>query len=190
MQFLIEVLGYCEKDIILVGRSMGSGPACALATEYTHISALILLSPYTSLRQVAKSFIGTLASLFVRERFENLKLIEKVRCPTLIIHGQADELIPDSHAIQLYETCGGPSKLIMPEGMTHNEFSMQKDIIKPMEQFFVESNVIPTVTEGNICKVDREMANPPSSIVEMASQKDKDVLKQLIAQRKEAEKAK
>ena len=78
---------YNEKDIILIGRSMGSGPACALAVEYSSVSALVLLSPYTSLRQAVKTLLGTLASLIVRERFENLKLIEKVQCPTLLIHG-------------------------------------------------------------------------------------------------------
>ena len=87
MQFLIHVHGYNAKDIILIGRSMGSGPACALAVQYPLVSALILLSPYTSLKQAVKTLLGTLASLIVRERFENHKLIEQVRCPTLIIHG-------------------------------------------------------------------------------------------------------
>ena len=99
MQYLIHVLKYCEKDIILIGRSMGSGPASALAVEYPSVSALILLSPYTSLKQAVKTLLGTLASMIVRERFENLKLIQKVRCPTLLIHGQKDEIIPESHAI-------------------------------------------------------------------------------------------
>lgn len=124
MQYLIEVQGYAQKDIILIGRSMGSGPACALAVEYPNVSALVLLSPYTSLKQAVKTLLGTLASLIVRERFENLKLIEKVKCPTLLIHGQADDLIPQSHAIQLHQNCGGPSKLIMPAGMTHNDCDM------------------------------------------------------------------
>ena len=50
IQYLIEVQKYSEKDIILIGRSMGSGPACALAVQYPSISALVLLSPYTSLK--------------------------------------------------------------------------------------------------------------------------------------------
>ena len=50
MQYLIHVQNYSEKDIILIGRSMGSGPACALAVKYPSISSLVLLSPYTSLK--------------------------------------------------------------------------------------------------------------------------------------------
>ena len=50
MQYLIEVKHYKAKDIILIGRSMGSGPACQLAVQYPSVSALVLLSPYTSLK--------------------------------------------------------------------------------------------------------------------------------------------
>ena len=79
-----------------------------------------------------KTYLGTIASMLVRERFENIKEIEKVRCPTLIIHGQKDKVIHESHALELHEKCGGPSKLIMPATMTHNDCEMQNDLIKPM----------------------------------------------------------
>ena len=99
LQFLTKRLRYSAKDIILMGRSMGSGPCCALAVEYPNVAALILLSPYTSFKAAVRTMLGSLPSLFVRERFENLKMIENVRCPTLIIHGQADTIIHESHAI-------------------------------------------------------------------------------------------
>lgn len=66
---------------------MGSGPACELASNFPQISALILISPYTSLKAATKTYLGSLAAMFVRERFENIAAITKVRCPTLIIHG-------------------------------------------------------------------------------------------------------
>lgn len=103
LQFLVRHLKYDLKDIILMGRSMGSGPSCALAADNPGVQALVLLSPYTSLKQAVKSILGTLASLIVRERFENHEVIKNVRCPTLIIHGQADTLLHESHAIQLHD---------------------------------------------------------------------------------------
>jgi hypothetical protein len=66
---------------------MGSGPACQLASEFNQVAALILISPYTSLKEATRTLLGKLASMLVRERFENIKVIEKVLCPTLIIHG-------------------------------------------------------------------------------------------------------
>ncbi len=52
--------------------------------------------------------------MLVRERFDNLQAMGDIVSPTLIIHGQKDKLIPEIHAIELYEKCGGPSKLILP----------------------------------------------------------------------------
>lgn len=124
LQFLVRQLNYDLKDVILMGRSMGSGPTCALAADNPGIQALILISPYSSLKQAVRTLLGSLASMLVRERFENIEVIKRVRCPTLIIHGQADTLLTESHAISLHENCGGPSKLIMPANMTHNDFEI------------------------------------------------------------------
>lgn len=95
--FVVQGLKFDPKDIVLFGRSMGSGPATFLA-ELVKPAALILLSPYTSLRDCVKSLLGTIPSLIVKERFKNLDVIKKVTCPTLIVHGQSDTLIPFSHA--------------------------------------------------------------------------------------------
>ena len=61
--------------------------------------------------------------------------------------------------------------------MTHNECEMAKDLVKPIEQFFLESNVLPTVTEGPIRKIKQIMAEPPEEIVAQATVKDRETLK-------------
>jgi fermentation-respiration switch protein FrsA (DUF1100 family) len=81
---------------------MGSGPACEMASLFTNVAALVLISPYTSLKAATRTFLGSIASMLVRERFDNLAAIQKVKCQTLIIHGQKDTLIPESHALELY----------------------------------------------------------------------------------------
>lgn len=118
---LKEIKGLEEKDILLFGRSMGSGPASYLASNYRP-GALILMSPYTSIRNVVRSKVGSFLSNLVAEHFDNLKLMPKVRCPTFIVHGQKDSLIPWDHAQQLHDKCMGQSYLVMPKEMTHNDF--------------------------------------------------------------------
>jgi pimeloyl-ACP methyl ester carboxylesterase len=48
MEYLTKVLGIKPSDIILLGRSIGSGPATEMASIYNP-SALILISAFTSL---------------------------------------------------------------------------------------------------------------------------------------------
>ena len=46
-----------------------------MASLFPNVAALILISPYTSLKAATKTFLGSLASLLVRERFDNLSAI-------------------------------------------------------------------------------------------------------------------
>lgn len=62
-----------EKDLLLFGRSMGSGPATYLAANFKP-GGLILMSPYTSIKNVVKSKVGFL-SFMVAEHFDNLTLM-------------------------------------------------------------------------------------------------------------------
>ena len=64
---------------------MGSGPAVHIGS-YFNPGALILMSPYTSIKSVVKNKVGWL-SFLVAEHFDNLTLMSNVKCPTFIVHG-------------------------------------------------------------------------------------------------------
>lgn len=83
-------------DIVVLGRSLGSGPATYLASNLK-VAGLVLMSPYTSIRNVAFSKVGFLSYL-LSDQFNNLEKIRNVTCPTFIVHGQKDTLIPVSQA--------------------------------------------------------------------------------------------
>lgn len=83
--FLTESLGFKPENVILVGRSMGSGPATFLASE-RKIKLLILISPFKSIKSVAKDHFPFWGFL-VKDRFNNLERIKRVRHPLFILHG-------------------------------------------------------------------------------------------------------
>lgn len=86
-----------QKDIILFGRSIGTGPATELAA-YVQPCALLLMTAYLSIRSVVSNVAGKLAGYLIYERFRNIDNIKNVTCPTFLIHGQKDTLIPSSHS--------------------------------------------------------------------------------------------
>jgi dipeptidyl aminopeptidase/acylaminoacyl peptidase len=61
------------------------------------------MSPYTSIRNVAKDIAGGMMQYLVAERFRNIDYLKHAKCPALFIHGKQDTLIPYSHSIQLME---------------------------------------------------------------------------------------
>jgi fermentation-respiration switch protein FrsA (DUF1100 family) len=90
-------MGLSPNDIILFGRSLGTGPATELAA-FVQPCALLLMTAYTSIRNVITSIAGKLAGFLVYERFRNIDNIKLVTCPTFLIHGSKDTLIPSSHS--------------------------------------------------------------------------------------------
>ena len=64
---------------------MGSGPATYLASKFKP-GGLILMSPFTSIRNVAFSKVGFLSFLILNQ-FDNLSRMSSVECATFILHG-------------------------------------------------------------------------------------------------------
>ena len=54
-----------------MGKSLGSGPACHLAS-HRNPSCLILLTPYTSIAECARDLIGSLSIYLIKDRFRNI----------------------------------------------------------------------------------------------------------------------
>lgn len=83
---------------IIMGNSIGSGTATQMALEFSP-RALILVSPFTSLTDVAADTMWFLpVRRLLRDRFDNLNKVGELRMPVLIQHGTADTLIPPIHA--------------------------------------------------------------------------------------------
>jgi hypothetical protein len=92
-KFLKEQCKVIEGDIIVSGRSIGSGPACHLASIFKP-SCLMLISPIKSVKDVAKLKYGRIVDFLIEERFDNFKAAQKVTCPTAIFHGVIDSMVP------------------------------------------------------------------------------------------------
>ena len=92
MEFLTCEIGYQTGDIMLVGRSISSGPALHLASLYS-VGGLVLLSPFLSLCEVVGDLYGSFASSLLQQRFDNKERAKFVKCPSLLVHGTSDQLI-------------------------------------------------------------------------------------------------
>ena len=99
--YLTLKLNVKPKNILVFGRSIGTGPATYLASQ-KDLGALILMSAFTSIRAAVKDFAGKWAQYLIKERLNNLEAIPNVKCPTFFIHGQKDSLIPYNHSSDLH----------------------------------------------------------------------------------------
>jgi len=132
--FLVTKLRIDPSDLILFGRSIGSGPAAYLASRKP-VGALVLMSAFTSIRAVVKDLAGKWATYLIKERFNNLEYISKVLCPTFLVHGVRDSLIPFKHSQDLHSLCKAPCELLLPKAMDHVEFDFFADFTTPLILF-------------------------------------------------------
>lgn len=118
-RYLVDEIGVRYSQLILFGRSLGSGAAVYLAAQYP-VGGLILVSAFSSIRAAVQSIVGRVFAWSFRERFPNHRIIANVSCSTLFIHGEADGLIPAEHSLRLFKRCRARKLLITPPRMEHN----------------------------------------------------------------------
>jgi len=101
--YLTDELGVPSNRVIIMGRSLGTGPSCHLAARLSsgkkgkNPAGLILQSPFLSAIRVVFSTPVTLPI----DIFPNLSNITKVKFPIMIIHGTEDKVINVEHGRQL-----------------------------------------------------------------------------------------
>lgn len=105
LNWLLSNKHYNEQDIVLFGESLGTGIACQLS-EKRHVAGIILQSPYTSLRDLAKLKLFWLRfypnALFSnQDQLSNSDVLSKPHAPVLLVHGERDKVIPITCSEQL-----------------------------------------------------------------------------------------
>jgi len=114
LRFLGEK-GLEARDSILYGESLGSGVAVALAAEAEDGAgpgAVILEAPYTSIAEIAaKRYRFAPVDLLIKDRFDSLSRVTRIRAPLLVLHGENDRLIDASHGRRLFDAAAEPKEL-------------------------------------------------------------------------------
>ena len=113
--YLVQSVHVQPNKIIAFGRSVGSGPACDLASR-RQVAGLILESAFTSAFRVM-----TRIRVLPFDKFDNLRKIKSVHCPVLIIHGTQDSVINSSYGKELFAAANEPKQALWVEGATHND---------------------------------------------------------------------
>lgn len=124
------------EKILLLGQSVGTGPACWLAERYT-TRGLVLLSPFRS------AFLTvTRIPLLPGDKFKNHKRIGHIDEPLLVIHGTDDTIIPFADGKSVYEQHGGPKQFLPIQDTGHNDIWNRgfEIIVKAIKAFPPEEN--------------------------------------------------
>jgi uncharacterized protein len=107
--------GIGPRQLIIVGNSIGSGPATELALRHRP-AALVLISGFASLPFVVSDLYPFIpAKWMVRDRFDNETKLGRIKSPILILHGDADTLVRPVNAHRLARANSAAKLIVVPD---------------------------------------------------------------------------
>jgi fermentation-respiration switch protein FrsA (DUF1100 family) len=114
--------GYALSRVVFYGHSLGTGIAVEMAVNYPGAKAVVLEAPYTTLpNTVVLNMPLMQAGWFMKDRYDNLAKIAKIKIPLLIIQGTSDEVIPVAQGKALYAAAKGPKVAHFVPGAGHSD---------------------------------------------------------------------
>ncbi len=107
------------QPAVIWGYSLGSGIATQLAAQ-EHPAVLILEAPFTATLDRAQEMFPWLpVARILKDQYRSREVIDQVSAPLLILHGDADRVIPLPHGQALYQYASPPKTLKIYPGAGH-----------------------------------------------------------------------
>jgi fermentation-respiration switch protein FrsA (DUF1100 family) len=124
---MLAARGIGAERIVLWGTSLGTGVAAEMARRGRG-ARLVLVSPYTSIPDLVTNVAPFVpARALVADHFDTLSKARDIRVPTLVIHGDADEIVPFAMGETLSRAIGGARLLRVAGGHHGDLFARQGD---------------------------------------------------------------
>lgn len=123
-----------EGSIVVLGYSIGTGPAANLAST-NHPKLLILQAPYYSLTDMMRHTYPIIPTFILKYRFQTNEYLKKCKMPVVIFHGNQDEVIYYGSSLKLKEEMKTSDTLITLKEQGHNGMTDNPDYIAAIRTF-------------------------------------------------------
>jgi uncharacterized protein len=118
---LFKVVQAEHHDVVVIGRSLGSGVAVRLAAEQP-ASRLVLVTPYDSIEELAEAAYPYVPmSWLLLDKYQSWRWAPDVKVPTTLIEAEKDEVIPRASTDRLFSRFRkGVASMTVLLGASHN----------------------------------------------------------------------
>jgi len=136
---VLAAAGLADCKRIAMGRSIGATCAVHLAATFAADvhglivdSGLMALKALPMVQAIAPQILGPSAAQMMgalKEPLSTLTKLAAIGCPTLVMHGIKDEIVPLSQGVECHEKCASSQKTLRQwENATHNDVTMHYQV--------------------------------------------------------------
>ena len=119
-----------DSKRVVVGWSLGAAVAIQVAARQPDaLDALVLMSAWSDLASLAAiHFPSWLVSMGLKDGYDSVAAARDLSVPVLMIHGDADQIIPVTQGQSLHEALGPKSQWIEVSGAGHNDLLSRREV--------------------------------------------------------------
>ncbi len=128
---------YNEKNIIILGYSIGTGLASKLASE-NKPKHLILQAPYYSLTDIMRQKFSFIPTSILKYKFTTNEYLKKCMMPITLFHGNYDRVIDYSESLKLKEEFNEQINLVILNGQGHNGMTDNEDYKTELKKILIK----------------------------------------------------
>lgn len=108
----LRARGVPADRIVLVGESLGTGPA-VLTAAANPVAAVVLEAPYSAAVDIARrAYPWAPVGLLMKDQYRSRDVIDRIKAPLLILHGEDDRVIPQGFGKRLYDLARDPKTFL------------------------------------------------------------------------------
>ena len=132
---IFDVISVKHRNVSIIGRSLGSGVGCWLATQKP-VDKLVLITPYDSILNIARSAYPIFpVALLLKDQFNSVDYAASIDIPALAILAENDSVIPEKSSRQLIAAFDQDVQVSVIPNAGHNDLHTKAEFYPLISRF-------------------------------------------------------
>lgn len=130
----LQNTGVERESVVLMGKSLGTGPSIDLASRVQGLAGVVLLSPFLSVLRT-RFPEGVAHTLKEADLFNNGEKLPSVTCPLFVVHGTEDTVVPLEQGMGVQRLAPNAVRPWWVQGAGHNDLHTHPDFVIKVCEF-------------------------------------------------------